>query len=60
MRLFFTPLLDLCLCTVHRMGCTEGRGRVNYEVYGLYGPEVQCMAGSSVMLAADLFCANDG
>ena len=33
---------------------------VNYEVYGLYGPEVQCMAGSSVMLAADLFCANDG
>ena len=33
---------------------------VNYEVYGLYGPEVQCMAGSSVMLAAALFCANDG
>jgi hypothetical protein len=34
--------------------------RVNYEVYGLYGPEVQCMVGSSVMLAAALFCANDG
>ena len=48
--------------TVHSIQhfALDGDGGVNYEVYGLYGPEVQCMAGSSVMLAADLFCANDG
>ena len=44
-----------CECECEALACGVG---VNYEVYGLYGPEVQCMAGSgkfSVIIRKELY-----